>query len=80
MDMDKNGKINFIEFTKQSKISIHQFIFNHYKEQTENNPSSIAIYEQKLRSITATIKDNCIKQYVLESFLVKITQLTTPRN
>jgi DNA primase len=74
--VNKNGKVNFIDFTKQSKISIHQFIFNHYKQQTKNNPSSMAIFEKKLRSIAATIKDNFIKKYVLEFFLEKISSLT----
>ena len=77
---NKNGKVNFIDFTKQSKISIHQFIFNHYKQQTENNPSSMAIFEKKLRFIAATIKDNFIKKYVLEFFLEKISSLTPHSN
>jgi len=77
---NKNGKENFIDFTKQSKISIHQFIFNHYKKQTENNPSSMAIFEKKLRSIANTIKDNYIKKYVLEYFLEKISLLTPHSN
>ena len=77
---NKNGKVNFIDFTKQSKISIHQFIFNHYKQQTENNPSSMAIFEKKLRSIAATIKDDFIKKYVLEFFLEKISSLTPHSN
>ena len=77
---NKNGKSNFIDFTKQSKISIHQFIFNHYKQQTENNPSSMAIFEKKLRFIAATIKDNFIKKYVLEFFLEKISSLTPHSN
>ena len=78
--VNKNGKVNFIDFTKQSKISIHQFIFNHYKQQTENNPSSMAIFEKKLRSIVSTIKDNFIKKYVLEFFLEKISSLTPHSN
>ena len=77
---NKNGKVNFINFTKQSKISIHQFIFNHYKQRTENNPSSMAIFEKKLRSIAATIKDDFIKKYVLEFFLEKISSLTPHSN
>ena len=77
---NKNGKSNFIDFTKQSKISIHQFIFNHYKQQTDNNPSSMAIFEKKLRSIAATIKDNFIKKYVLEFFLERISSLTPHSN
>jgi len=77
---NKNGKVNFIDFTKQSKISIHQFIFNHYKKQTDNNPSSMAIFEKKLRTIANTIKDDFIKKYVLEYFLEKISSLTPHSN
>ena len=65
---------------KQAKISIHQFIFNHYKQHTDNNPSSMAIFEKKLRSIASTIKDNFIKKYVLEFFLEKISSLTPHSN
>ena len=74
--MNKNGKEYFIEFSKKNKISIHQFIFSHYKKQTKNNPSSMAIFEKKLRSLANTIKDNFIKKYVLEYFLEKISDLT----
>ena len=78
--VNKNGRANFIDFTKQSKISIHQFIFSHYKKQTENNPSSLAIFDKKLRAIANTIKDDYIKKYVLEYFLEKISELTPHTN
>ncbi|MBM3631213.1 MAG: DNA primase [Alphaproteobacteria bacterium] len=78
--VNKNGKNYFIDFTKNNKISIHQFIFSHYKKQTENNPSSLAVFEKKLRSIVNTIKDNFIKKYVLEYFLEKISELTPYSN
>ena len=78
--MNKNGKNYFLDFTQQNKLSIHQFIFGHYKKQTENNPSSMAIFEKKLRSIANTIKDNFIKKYVLEYFLEKISELTPHSN
>ena len=74
--VNKNGKQNFIDFVKQRKLSIHQFIFSHYKNQTKNNPSSMAIFEKKLRAIANTIKDDFIKKYILEYFLEKITDLT----
>ena len=74
--VNKKGKSNFIDYTKQTKLSIHQFIFNHYKKQTTNNPSSMAIFEKKLRGIANTIKDDFIKKYVLEYFLGKIVELT----
>ena len=76
----KNGKDFFIEFTKEKKISIHNFIFNHYKNQTKNDPSSLAIFEKKIRSIAYSIKDEFIKKYVLEFFLDKISLLTPNAN
>ena len=78
--VNKNGKNSFINFTKQNKISIHQFIFSHYKKQTKNNPSSLAIFEKKLKNIANTIKDNLIKKYVSEFFLEKIAELTPHSN
>ncbi|WP_440931361.1 DNA primase [Candidatus Pelagibacter sp.] len=74
--VSKNGKNNFLDFSKNSKLSIHQFIFNHYKQQTSNDPSSLAIFEKKLRNIANSIKDTLIKKYVLEYFLEKISELT----
>ena len=73
---NKNGKDYFIDFTTQNKISIHQFIFEHHKTQTDNNPSSMAIFEKRLRTIAATIKDEYIKKYVLEYFLERVFSLT----
>ncbi len=78
--VNKNGKNYFIEFSKQNKISIHQFIFEHYKKETHNNPSSMAIFEKKLREIANTIKDHFIKKYVLEFFLQEISSLTPYTN
>ncbi len=74
--INKNGKEYFFDYSKQNKTPIHQFIFNHYKKNTQNNPSSLAIFEKKLRSIANTIKDNYIQKYVLEFFLEKISELT----
>jgi len=74
--VNKNGKNYFIDYSKQNKISIHQFLFSHYKKQTSNNPSSMAIFDKKLRTIANTIKDDYIKKYVLEYFLEKISDLT----
>ena len=74
--VNKNGKNYFIDYSKQNKISIHQFIFSHYKKNTSNDPSSMATFDKKLRSIANTIKDDFIKKYVLEYFLEKISDLT----
>jgi len=78
--VNKNGKDYFVDFTKKNKISIHQFIFDHYKKQTNNNPSSMAIFEKTLRSIAKTIKDQFIRKYVLEYFLERVSLLTPYSN
>ncbi len=77
---NKNGKDYFIDFSKKNKISIHQFIFEHYNKETDNSPSSMAIFEKKLREITNTIKDKFIKKYILEYFLEKISSFTPHTN
>ncbi len=77
---NKNGKDSFIDFSKKNKIFIHQFIFEHYKKETDNNPSSMAIFEKKLREIANTIKDKFIKKYILEYFLEQISSLTPHTN
>ncbi len=73
---NKHGKEYFEEFSENNSVSIHKFIFNHYLNQSDRNPSSMAIFEKKLRSISSTIKDEFIKKYVLEYFLDKISELT----
>ena len=78
--VNKNGKDYFLDFAKKSKLPIHEFIFLHYKKQTQNNPSSMAIFDKKIRSIANTIKDEFIKKYVLEYFLDKISELTPHTN
>ena len=70
----------FLLNLQKKKISIHNFIFNHYKNETKNDPSSLAIFEKKIRSIAYSIKDEFIKKYVLEFFLDKISLLTPNAN
>ena len=77
---NKKGKEYFINFAKNNLIPIHKFIFNHYKNETDNNPSSLAIFEKKLRLISNTIKDKYIKKYINEYFLEKISDLTPYSN
>ena len=73
---NKNGKENFLRYSKKNKLPIHFFIFKHYFRQLNGNPSSSAIFEKKLRSISSTIKDKYIRKYILEFFLDQISQLT----
>ena len=74
------GKDKFSEFSNQNTIEIHKFIFNHYYKDVDNNPSSKAIFEKKLKSITSTIKDKYIKKYVLDFYLEEISKLSPNLN
>tara|TARA_B100000427_G_scaffold301900_1_gene285405 strand:+ start:567 stop:2342 length:1776 start_codon:yes stop_codon:yes gene_type:complete len=73
---NKYGKENFIEYSKNNSVPIHFFIFDHYLKQSDDSPSSRAIFEKKLRAVSSTIKDEYIRKYVLEYFLEKIYELT----
>ncbi len=72
----KNGKDKFLNYYNENKIVIHEFLFNTYKNQSTNSPSSLAVLEKKLRSVSQTIKDQLIQKYVLDFFLGKINNLT----
>ena len=74
--VNKNGKEIFFEYFEKNKMPIHNFIFQYYKKQTTNSPSSLAIFEKNLREISNNIKDKLIKKYVLEYFLENISELT----
>ena len=78
--VNEKGKDFFEDFSKNNSVPIHKFIFNHYSKEMNDNPSSRAIFEKKLRSISSTIKDEFIRKYVLEYFLEKISELTPNTN
>ncbi len=78
--VNEKGKDFFENFSKNNSVPIHRFIFNHYSKDINDNPSSRAIFEKKLRSISSTIKDEFIKKYVLEYFLEKVSELTPNTN
>ena len=78
--VNEKGKEFFKIFSKNNSVPIHKFIFNHYSRDVDDNPSSRAIFEKKLRLISSTIKDEFIKKYVLEYFLEKISELTPNTN
>ena len=78
--VNEKGKEFFLELSKGNSVSIHKFIFNHYFKNMDDSPSSRAIFEKRLRSISSTIKDEFIRKYVLEYFLEKISELTPNTN
>ena len=55
---------------------IHIFLFEHFKKQSTNSPSSLAVFEKKLRELAKQIKDEFIRKYILDYFIGKINELT----
>ena len=78
--VNEKGKDFFLDYSENNSVFIHKFIFNHYLKNMDESPSSKAIFEKKLRSISSTIKDQFIKKYVLEYFLEKISEFTPNTN
>ncbi len=78
--VNEKGKDYFEDFSKNNSVPIHKFIFNHYSKNIDDNPSSRAIFEKKLREISSKIKDEFIRKYVLEYFLEKVSELTPNTN
>jgi len=74
--VSKIGKEKFLEFSIQNEIEIHKFIFNHYYNKLDDNPSSKAIFEKKIKLIASTIKDEYIKKYVLDYYLEELSKLS----
>ena len=74
--VNKFGKDKFLEISNQRSTPIHKFIFEHYRSQLTESPTSKAIFEKKLRELASKIQDSFVKKYTLEYFLEKISELT----
>ena len=74
--INQNGKEQFLIYAK-NKISIYDFIWNHYSQNINfKEPSSLANLEKILRQKFQSIKDEIVKKYALEFFYEKISHLT----
>ena len=78
--ISKEKKINFLKYSEEKLISIHEYIFSEYKKSLNKSPSSFAVFEKKLRKISNSIKDNLMKKYTLEFYLDKLSELTPNQN
>jgi len=73
--VNNKGREEFLKYYKEKKVPIHIFLFEHYKKQSTNTPSSLAIFEKRLRELARQIKDEFIRKYILDYFIGKITEL-----
>ena len=78
--INKFGREHFLAYAK-NKISIHEFIWNHYsKKINTKEPSSMANLEKSLKQKFNSIKDLMVRKYTLEYFYEKLSQLTPITN
>tara|TARA_B100001093_G_scaffold316275_1_gene301746 strand:+ start:440 stop:2227 length:1788 start_codon:yes stop_codon:yes gene_type:complete len=76
----KNGYESFLSFLEEKQI-IQLFIWNnHLKKIDISNPFEISKFEKRIKKLCYSIKDETLKKYVLEDFLVKIKKLTPLQN
>ena len=52
--VNSKGKEEFLKYYMEKKIPIHTFLFEHFKKLCTNTPSSLAIFEKKIKRISKT--------------------------
>tara|TARA_B100000029_G_scaffold306036_1_gene298921 strand:- start:38 stop:1825 length:1788 start_codon:yes stop_codon:yes gene_type:complete len=78
--VNKYGREAFKKFS-ESKVEIQQFVYDSYYSTTDtNNPSSLALFEKKIKSLCNEIKDKTLAKYFLDSYTKKINELTPNLN
>ncbi len=76
----KNGKESFTKFIERRKI-IQTYIWDLYSDKiNKNDPFAISKFEKEIKRICYSIKDETLKKYILEDFLLKIKELTPIQN
>ena len=69
------GKDQFLKYSKDNKIQIHKFIFNHYLNNSQRSPTELAMIEKKLTTLGNSIADSVVKKYILGFFLDQLSSL-----
>ncbi len=71
--VEKKGAEHFLMYSKENKIQIHKFIFNHYLNNSKKTPTDLAMIEKKLSNLANSIFDTVVKKYVLGFFLDQLS-------
>jgi len=71
-----NGKDEFLQLINRKKI-IQDYIWDVYSAQIKkSDPFAVSRFEKKIKNFCYSIKDETLKKYILEDFLLKIKDLT----
>ena len=74
--VNQKGKESFLKFSK-NKVEIQNFLWDsYYQEVDRNSPSSLSLFEKKIKSICKEFKDRTLGKYFLDYFTQKINELT----
>ena len=72
----QNGKESLLKLLKEKEI-IQSFVWNFYLNKIDQtNPFEISKFEKEIKKLSYSIKDETLRNYVLEDFLEKINKLT----
>ena len=78
--INEKGKESFIKLSK-NKAVIQNFIWDSYYEDVDkNDPRSLTSFERKIKSLCKDIKDKTLGKYFLDSFMLRINELTPNLN
>jgi DNA primase len=78
--INQKGKDSFVKLVDQKK-EIQNFIWDmYYADVDRNNPQSLSLFENKIKSICNAIKDKTLAKYYLDHFIQKLNDLTPNLN
>ena len=78
--VNQKGKESFLKLV-ESKIEIQNFIWDsYYKDVDNNNPHSLSLFENKIKSLCKEVKDKTLGKYFLENFIKRINDFTPNLN
>ena len=78
--INQKGKENFLKFS-ETRMEIQNFIWNsYYQEVNKKDPHSLTLFEKKIKSLCAQVKDRTLAKYFLDNFMQKINELTPSIN
>ena len=78
--INQKGKESFLKLV-ESKIEIQNFIWDsYYKDVDNNNPHSLSLFENKIKSLCKEVKDKTLGKYFLENFIKRINDFTPNLN
>ena len=78
--INQKGKESFLKLV-ESKIEIQNFIWDsYYKDVDDNNPHSLSLFENKIKSLCKEVKDKTLGKYFLENFIKRINDFTPNLN